>query len=239
MTSALQQVFGGLDAVCVTFDRPRLQPSGADYALLKASQISPMPSQQPSQAALRPVAPCWRLCDRRSSPRTSNSLEQVPGRTSIATILALRRLVEGLVGRAPSRQRSANPPQEAFEVGVVDEVAPVDQVIERAMEWCKARLTLPAEAMTVTRREARADLVAVFEPNIDPELQKVTAASWHPAPEHIAGACGEAGEEEVALTLQIESDCIERLSEKLLGEPHDAIDRVRTGRCREAASHCQ
>jgi enoyl-CoA hydratase/carnithine racemase len=50
-------------------------------------------------------------------------------------------------------------PEVALEIGVVDEVAPADQVIERALEWCKSRLALPAEAMAATRCEARADLV--------------------------------------------------------------------------------
>jgi enoyl-CoA hydratase/carnithine racemase len=71
-------------------------------------------------------------------------------------------------------------PQEAFEVALIDEVAPPDQVIERALEWCKTRLALPAEAMTTTRREARSDLTALFAHHLESELQKVTASWWHP-----------------------------------------------------------
>jgi hypothetical protein len=34
--------------------------------------------------------------------------------------------------------------------------------------------------MTATRREARADLVAYFEQNVDPELQGVSVSWWAP-----------------------------------------------------------
>lgn len=71
-------------------------------------------------------------------------------------------------------------PQEALEAGLIDEVAPPDQVIESGLGWCKSLLALPVEAMTATRREARADLIELFEADLEPELQKVTASWWHP-----------------------------------------------------------
>jgi enoyl-CoA hydratase/carnithine racemase len=71
-------------------------------------------------------------------------------------------------------------PQEALAVGLIDEVAPPDKVVERALQWCQNLLALPAEAMTITRRQARADLTAYFEHNTEPELQVVTASWWAP-----------------------------------------------------------
>ena len=71
-------------------------------------------------------------------------------------------------------------PQEALGVGLVDELAALDRVVERAVEWCRRLLGLPPEAMTSTRREARADSVALFEADLEPELQRVIATWWSP-----------------------------------------------------------
>jgi Delta3-Delta2-enoyl-CoA isomerase len=71
-------------------------------------------------------------------------------------------------------------PKEALEVGLIDELAPPDKVIDAALAWCRSRLALPAEAMTVTRREARSDVVAMFGSGVDSELEKVAASWWHP-----------------------------------------------------------
>ncbi|HXZ42873.1 MAG TPA: enoyl-CoA hydratase-related protein, partial [Terriglobales bacterium] len=69
-------------------------------------------------------------------------------------------------------------PAEALAVGLIDEVAPPDQVIDRALQWCQTLIALPAEAMTITRRQARTDLVAYLEQNLEPEVQTVTASWW-------------------------------------------------------------
>jgi Delta3-Delta2-enoyl-CoA isomerase len=72
-------------------------------------------------------------------------------------------------------------PQEALRLGLVDELAPPEKVVDRALEWCGRLLALPAEAMTSTRREARADLVAIFESDLEPELQRVIESWWSPS----------------------------------------------------------
>jgi len=72
-------------------------------------------------------------------------------------------------------------PQEALEIGWIDEIAPPEQVIERAQKWCENLLALPPEAMTETRREARADLAAIFDRNLEAELDDVIAAWWNPS----------------------------------------------------------
>lgn len=71
-------------------------------------------------------------------------------------------------------------PAEALHVGLVDELAPVEQVIERAIAWCKGMLALPPNAMTTTRLEARKDLGVLFASNLDPEVDRVLAGWWHP-----------------------------------------------------------
>jgi Delta3-Delta2-enoyl-CoA isomerase len=46
------------------------------------------------------------------------------------------------------------------------------------VEWCQHLLALPPEAMASTRRLARADLVAIFEVDLEPELQRVVETWW-------------------------------------------------------------
>jgi Delta3-Delta2-enoyl-CoA isomerase len=69
-------------------------------------------------------------------------------------------------------------PREAAEIGLVDEVVPGDQVVQRAVEWCNSRLALPPIGMAVTRQEARSDLVALFERDLTDELRKVSDSWW-------------------------------------------------------------
>lgn len=52
---------------------------------------------------------------------------------------------------------------EAHRVGLVDELAPADGVVERALAWCRHHLALPRHAMLETRKLARADLVTRFD----------------------------------------------------------------------------
>jgi enoyl-CoA hydratase/carnithine racemase len=70
--------------------------------------------------------------------------------------------------------------REALSVGLVDEVVALDVVVDRALDWCRNLMALPPEAMSGTRRLARADLVAVFESDLEPELERVVAAWWSP-----------------------------------------------------------
>ena len=44
----------------------------------------------------------------------------------------------------------------------MDEVVAEDQVVAAALEWCRARLSLPPVAMQKTREIARSDLAALF-----------------------------------------------------------------------------
>jgi Delta3-Delta2-enoyl-CoA isomerase len=52
---------------------------------------------------------------------------------------------------------------EAERAGLVDEVVPPEQVVERAVAVAAELAALPRAAMTETRRMARADLVALFD----------------------------------------------------------------------------
>lgn len=54
------------------------------------------------------------------------------------------------------------PASEALAIGLVDELAAADQVIDHALAWCQRHLAMPREAMLATRHLCRADLVAMF-----------------------------------------------------------------------------
>jgi len=58
--------------------------------------------------------------------------------------------------------------QRAFDIGLVDELADdPDQVVQRAIEWCRGLLALPRTAMSLSRAMARADLHRIFEGDYD------------------------------------------------------------------------
>ncbi len=53
-------------------------------------------------------------------------------------------------------------PEAALRVGLVDELAPAEEVVDRAIAWCRWLLAAPPHAMRETRAMARADLAALF-----------------------------------------------------------------------------
>lgn len=67
---------------------------------------------------------------------------------------------------------------EAARIGLVDELIPLERVVERAVEWCQNLLRLPQQAMTTTRHRARADVASFFDQGIDRELDEVINAWW-------------------------------------------------------------
>ena len=66
---------------------------------------------------------------------------------------------------------------EAARLGLVDELVPLERVVDRAVEWCQNLLKLPQQAMATTRRRARADLASLFD-NVEPELAQVIESWW-------------------------------------------------------------
>ncbi len=55
------------------------------------------------------------------------------------------------------------PASRALEIGLIDEIVPAEQVVEKAVAWCRRHLALPRRAMQTTRALCRADLVGSFE----------------------------------------------------------------------------
>jgi enoyl-CoA hydratase/carnithine racemase len=69
-------------------------------------------------------------------------------------------------------------PDEAQRVGLVDEVAPLEEVVPRAVAWAADLLTRPPHAMSATRRTARRPLVEAFDALDDAAMDAVMAA-WN------------------------------------------------------------
>jgi enoyl-CoA hydratase/carnithine racemase len=86
---------------------------------------------------------------------------------------AMRRVVGSRQAERLSVQGLLISGDEALRVGLVDELAAPERVVERAVEWCQSLLALPPRAMTVTRNLARADLAALFEEETGAEVESV------------------------------------------------------------------
>ena len=54
-------------------------------------------------------------------------------------------------------------PDEALEAGLVDQVVAPEEVVPKAIEWCREILRLPASAMQATRNSLRADYAVMFD----------------------------------------------------------------------------
>ena len=75
---------------------------------------------------------------------------------------ALRRLLGAYAAERLMVSGTMLESAEARATGLVDEIAEVEAVVPRALEWLRGLLALPARAMRETRRTARADLAAIF-----------------------------------------------------------------------------
>ncbi len=53
-------------------------------------------------------------------------------------------------------------PETAYEIGLVDRLVALEEVVPTALEWCEKLLTAPRRAMLRTRAIARADLVELY-----------------------------------------------------------------------------
>ncbi len=158
------------------------------YALLKALARSPIPivaaitGHAPAGGTVLPLFCDWRV-GAQGDFKLGLSEVQVGIVLPPIILSALRRQVGPRQAERLAVTGMLISPQQALDVGVVDELVPAERVVSRALEWCEALLALPAEAMAVTRRNARADLVGLFE-NLEPELEAVIEAWWRPQTQH-------------------------------------------------------
>jgi len=178
---------GGLDVpLLLGLDRGAIAALWRDfYALLGAIACSSIPVV----AAITGHAPAGGTvlalyCDRRFMADGDYKIGLNEVRVGIPVppliLTAMRRLVGTSRAEYFAVTGELFSPHDALALGLLDELAPTDHVIERAIEWCNHLLTAPPEAMKGTRRLARADLVAIFESGLDAELAQVVAGWWAP-----------------------------------------------------------
>lgn len=176
---------GGLDVpLLLTLDRATMNGVWRDfYGLLRALACSPVPIA----AALTGHAPAGGtvlalFCDYRIAAEGDWKI----GLNEVQVGLPLPPVIYSALQRLVGARQAARlaigglliSPAEALSLGLVDEVVPPEQVVERAVKWCQEWLALPSVAMTRTRREARAELAGLFEQKLPREIEEISGWWW-------------------------------------------------------------
>lgn len=178
---------GGLDVpVLLGLDRTAMAALWRDfYSLLGVIAASPIPivaamtGHAPAGGTVLGLYCDWRVMAQGDFKLGLNEV-QVGIPLPPVIMAGLRRLVGPRSAETLGVTGALLSPDEALAAGMVDELAPPEQVVDRALRRCERMLALPSEPMALTRREARKDLVALFGPEIEAELKSVIEAWWHP-----------------------------------------------------------
>ena len=175
---------GGLDVpLLLTLDRPAMAQVWRNfYSLLRALACSPIPIA----AAITGHGPAGGtvlaiFCDWRGMAEGDWKM----GFNEVQVGIPLPPVILGALKRQVGARQAERlgvgglviSATEAARLGLVDELIPLERVVERAVEWCQNLLALPPQAMTATRHQARADLASLFD-RIDDELDVVIANWW-------------------------------------------------------------
>lgn len=171
---------GGLDVPdLLPRDRTEIGATWRDfYAMMRALAASPIPiaaaitGHSPAGGAVIAL-----YCDFRimADGDWKIGLNEVPVGIPLPPVIfrALRRLVGPREAERLAVSGSLIPGPEAARIGLVDELVPAEQVVERALDRCRGLLALPPVAMARTRQTARADLVRLFHELPEDEIPAV------------------------------------------------------------------
>ena len=155
----------GLDVpYLLTLDRDGIAAAWAGfYDLLRALADSPVPiaaaitGHSPAGGAVLAI-----FCDRRVMVEGPFAIGLNEVQVGIPLPPALLGALVWVVGQRTAERLAVAgamvTADEALRVGLVDELAPPDEVIERALGWCQTLLELPRGPMLTTRARARRDL---------------------------------------------------------------------------------
>ncbi len=176
---------GGLDIPSLmALDRPTMDSVWRDfYGLLGAIAQSPIPiataitGHAPAGGTVLSIFCDWRVMAQGDFRIGLNEV-QVGIQMPPLILKALRRLIGPREAEHMAVAGTLVTVQEARRIGLVDDVADPEQVVNRALEWCERLLALPPEAMLGTRRDARADLCALFDQETEAELREITTMWW-------------------------------------------------------------
>ncbi|MDH3978488.1 MAG: enoyl-CoA hydratase/isomerase family protein [Gammaproteobacteria bacterium] len=93
----------------------------------------------------------------------------------LSILHVFQELVGSRVARQFGMQGALMPMTQALEIGLVDELVPVGQLEQRALEYLDGLLRLPPVAMNSTRLNAKAGIIEMLERSQDVDL---TTAAW-------------------------------------------------------------
>ncbi len=177
----------GLDIpLLLTLDRNRIMDVWRClYSLLGSLACSPIPicaavtGHAPAGGTVLMIFCDWRIVPQ-GEWKIGLSEVQVGLPLPPVVFLALRRLVGPHRAQQLATLGLLMSSAEAVQVGLADEIVTPEQVVSCAVQWCEKLLALPQKAVSFTRREARADLAAIFRDDLDTEIAEIAAAWWEP-----------------------------------------------------------
>jgi len=163
---------GGLDVpYLVHLDRPAIAAAWQDfYALMRGLAASPIPvaaaitGHSPAGGAVMSLFCDVRIMAEGAEGGYRIGLNEVQVGIPMPPVIfqALRRQVGPRQAERLCVTAQLVPSAEARRIGLVDELVAPEGVVARAVEWCNAVVALPPQAMAITRRLVRADLVSLF-----------------------------------------------------------------------------
>ncbi|HYO16147.1 MAG TPA: enoyl-CoA hydratase/isomerase family protein [Thermoanaerobaculia bacterium] len=180
-------ISGAPGMFCAGLDVPVLLELGRDdiretwrsfYAMMRSLAASPVPvvaaitGHSPAGGAVIAL-----YCDLRimAEGDFKIGLNEVPIGIPLPPVIlsVFRRVVGDRQAERLAVSGALLPAAEALRVGLVDELAPPEQVIARAVEHGQRLLALPPQAMSETRRVARAGLVRLLDEAGEEEVELV------------------------------------------------------------------
>lgn len=168
---------GGLDIpVLLPLDRPAIRATWESfYRLMYSLAASPIPvaaaitGHSPAGGAVLAI-----FCDYRVMAEGDVKIGLNEVQVGISLPVAILRAFIRLVGPRQAEKLTVTgrliPAAEALRIGFVDELAPPDQVVARALAWCQEILSLPPVALAKTRQDNREDLIRIVEEGLAAEL---------------------------------------------------------------------
>ncbi len=185
LSGAPRRFCAGLDVpLLVALDRPAIERVWRElYALLRTLACSPVAivaainGHAPAGGTVLPLFCDWRVM---AEGEWKIGLSEVQVGLALPPVIcsALARQVGPRQAERLAAGGLLISPVEAAAIGLVDDLVPVDKVVARAIEWCQSRLGLPRQAMALTRQQVRADLVHIFDRDLEAELNEVLANWW-------------------------------------------------------------
>lgn len=186
---------GGLDVpVLLPLDQPAIRTTWESfYRLMHGLAASPIPvaaaitGHSPAGGAVLAI-----FCDYRVMAEGDVKIGFNEVQVGIPLPVAILRAFVRLVGPHQAERLCVTgrliPAAEALRIGFVDELAPLDQVVPKALAWCQEVLALPPVAMAKTRQDTREDLVRIVEEGLANELDNLAHVWFSEETQTVLGA---------------------------------------------------